>query len=198
MKSFIQFFYEAYSDLGKLSPEQLQKGYRLNPQDSDNFKEVDGRVFHDVLKVIMANDANRPPERKKGIMENLTLYSVEDYKKMKCFVGINNSSGFCIKGGDEIVSLFSSLDSAGDAAAAEAVKQGGRRLDCFAEQDGKGGIKNTGLYKLYSRNGFKIDKDLNIGEVGEPYSVQNGISYFVDDNGNVDPTNEKVVVFMKL
>lgn len=205
MKSFSQFFYESFSDLGNLSPEQLKKGQRLNPQDQGNFKQVDGRVFYNALKVVMANDEQRPlvqtptqPYTTKGIRKNITLYEVKDYQQMKCFLGKNNSSGFCIKDGDEIVSVFSSLGSSGDAAVVEAIKQGGRRLDCFAKQDGQGGIKNEGLYKLYSRHGFKIDTDLNTGDVGEPYSIQNGVSYYVDENGNVDPTNETVVVFMKL
>jgi hypothetical protein len=197
MKSFVQFFYEAFSDLGRLSPEQLRKGYRLNPSDQDNFKQVEGRVFHNVLNAIMKNDFTRG-EKSKKLKENLTLYSVKDYLQMKCFLGKNNSSGFCIKDGDELVSVFSSLDSSGNAAVKKAIEEGAKRLDCFATQDENGNILNDGLYKLYSRHGFKIDTALNIGQPNEPYSIQNGISYFVDDDGNVDPTNSTVVIFMKL
>lgn len=64
------------------------------------------------------------------------------------------------------------------------------------EQDGKGGIKPTGLYKLYSRNGFVIDTDKNDDTM--PYPVFNGISYYVDENGNIDRDAETVVVYMKL
>lgn len=201
MKSFIQFFYEAFSDLGKLSPEQLRKGQRLDPEDTDNFKQVDGRVFHNALSQIMKNDELRNktnPEMFKNLKGNLSLYGTKDYQSMKCFLGKNNSSGFCIKDGDELVSVFSSQESSGNAVVKKAIEEGAKRLDCFAKQDKEGNIVNIGLPKLYSRHGFKIDEDLNSGEPGEPYSIQNGISYFVDDNGNVDPTNETVVVFMKL
>lgn len=196
MKSFYQFFIEKYTDLGKLSPEQLQKGQRLDPNSEDNFKEIDGRIFHRILMKIMNSDLGRKVP--KNIKDNLTLYPVEDYMKMKCFIGKNNSSGFCIKDGDELVSVFSSQGSSGNALVQEAIKQGARRLDCFAEQDGEGGIVDKELYRLYSRNGFVIDKSLNSGNKGEAYSIQNGISYFVDEAGNVDPQNPKVVIFMKL
>lgn len=205
MKSFTHFFYESYSDMGKMTSNQLRKGQRLDPQAENNFKQVDGRVFHNALKVVMENDSRRPLEKSptqpyttKGIRHNLTLYEVKDYQQMQCFLGKNNSSGYCIKDSEEIVSLFSSLGSSGDAAVVDAIKHGGNRLDCFAKQDKQGGIKNEGLYKLYSRHGFQVDRDMNSGEVGEAYSIQNGISYFADDNGNVDPTNETIVIFMKL
>ena len=201
MRSFIEFFVEKYSDLGKLSPEQLRKGQRLDPRDVDNFKQVTGRVFHQALNNITKNDEFRrtlDPIHFKNIKNNLTVYPLTDYLKMKCFLGKNNSSGFCIKDGDELVSVFSSQESSGNAVVQEAIKQGVTRLDCFAKQDQHGNIKNEGLYKLYSRNGFIIDDNLNSGEPGQPYSIQNGISYFVDDNGNVDPQNENVVIFMKL
>jgi hypothetical protein len=126
-------------------------------------------------------------------MNNLSVYPVQDYQRMKCFLGKNNSSGFCIKDEDELVSVFSSQESSGNALVQEAIKQGATRLDCFATQDDKGNIKDEGLFRLYSRNGFVIDRTLNME--GE-YPVKNGISYFVDDNGNVDPTNPTVVIFM--
>lgn len=193
MKTFFQFFYEKYSDLGKLSPEQLTKGQRLDPQDSDNFKQVDGRVFYNVLTNIMNSDLSR--KIPKNIKKNLTLYPLVDYRKMKCFLGKNNSSGYCIKDGDELVSVFSSQGSSGNALVQDAIKEGARRLDCFATQDGQGGIVDEGLYKLYKRNGFVIDESVNMG--GE-YPVQNGISYFVNDAGEVDPTNPTIVIFMRL
>lgn len=43
---------EAYKDLGKLSDEILNKGQALSKDDSDNFQEVSGRVFHKIVVTI--------------------------------------------------------------------------------------------------------------------------------------------------
>ena len=193
MNSFSKFF-EAYSDMGKLSPQELKKGQLLEPVDGDNFKQVDGRVFHQALSRIIQNDTGRSSP--KGLLANLSLYGVKEYQKMKCFIGKNNSSGFVLKDGDELISVFSSMGASGNAVVVEAIKQGAKRLDCFAEQDENGNIMNNGLVSLYSRHGFMVDQDMNEGTPGEPYSVQNGVSYFVDDNGQLQPDNPKVVVFM--
>jgi hypothetical protein len=196
MKSFYQFFWEKFTDIGKLSPEQLRKGQRLEPNNPDNFQQVSGRVFFQALTNITKNDEFRKtvnPKFFKNIKNNLSVYPVQDYQRMKCFLGKNNSSGFCIKDSDELVSVFSSQESSGNALVQEAIRQGVTRLDCFATQDDRGNIKDEGLFRLYSRNGFVIDRTLNME--GE-YPVKNGISYFVDDNGNVDPTNPTVVIFM--
>lgn len=195
MESFAKFF-EAYNDMGKLSPEQLSRGQKLDADHTDNFQQVDGRVFHTAVSEIMQNDSQRKVP--KNIRQNLTLYEMKDYMTMKCFIGKNNSSGFAIKDGDELVSVFSSLGSSGDAAVKEAIKQGAKRLDCFAEQDQNGNVLNTSLVKLYSRHGFVVDQEMNSGTPGEAYSIQNGVSYFVDENEQVHPNNPTVVVFMKL
>lgn len=194
MKTFYQFFWEAFSDIGKLSPEILKKGYKLNSDDSEKFKPVDWRNFYKIINGYMRSDVSSSAP--KGIKDNITLYKPEEYAKMKCFVGPNNTSGYCIKDGDELVSVFSARESSGDAIVQSAIKNGARRLDCFAKQDGKGGIKNVGLFKLYSRNGFVIDTDKNDDTM--PYPVFNGISYYVDENGNIDRNAETVVVYMKL
>jgi hypothetical protein len=198
---YSEMLVEAFSDLGKLSPEQLTKGYRLNPNDEDNFKQVSGRVFHNALEVIKNNDDMREvtnPKYFKAIRKNLSTYPIAEYNAMKCFLGKNNSSGFCIKDGDELVSLFSSLESSGRAAASAAIENGATRLDCFATQDQNGNIKNEGLYKLYSSVGFVIDESLTTGELGTPYTIQNGISYFVGTDEVVNPNHPTVVVYMKL
>ena len=39
---------------------------------------------------------------------------------------------------------------------------------------------------------------MNTGKDGEPYSIQNGVSSYVNDNGEVEPNNPSVVVFMKI
>jgi len=204
MQSFIKFFYEDFNDLGKLSPEKLIRGQRLDPSEVDNFKQVDGRVFYDALKQIIQNDNSRAnPDHishkfYKNIKDSLSVYDISDYKKMRCFLGKNNSSGFVLKDGDELISVFSSLNSSGSALVKDAMKEGARRLDCFATQDENGNIQNEGLVKLYGRHGFHIDENMNDGTAGEAYAIQNGISYFVDESGNVEPKNPMVVVFMKI
>lgn len=40
----IDFILETFKDLGKLIPDQLKKGQRLDPDKEDYFKQVDGRV----------------------------------------------------------------------------------------------------------------------------------------------------------
>lgn len=202
MKSFTKFFYEAYSDMGKLSPEQLARGQRLDPEEHDNFKQVDGRVFHKIISQIINNDKFRCSTNAKyckHLIDNITVYDLKDYQTMKCFIGKNNSSGFAIKGGDELVSVFSSLEPSGNAVVKEAIKQGARRLDCFAEQDKGGNIMNIGLPKLYGNHGFKIDEGMTTGKDPRvPYTIVRGVSYFVNENEEVDLTNPKVVVFMSL
>jgi hypothetical protein len=198
MKTFYNFFWEAFSDIGKLSPEQLKISRKLTPEDSEKFKKVDWRSFYKIINAYMEADATRSsnPELFKDIKNNITIYKPEEYSKMECFVGPNNTSGYCIKDGDELVSVFSAGESSGDAIVKSAIRNGARRLDCFAEQDGNGSIKPTKLFKLYSRNGFIIDKDKNDDTM--PYPVFNGISYYVDEDGNIDRNAETVVVYMKL
>ena len=54
------------------------------------------------------------------------------------------------------------------------------------------------MFRLYSGFGFKIDKSMNIGKKGEPYSIIKGVSDYVDENEKVHPEDERVVIFMKL
>jgi hypothetical protein len=197
MKSFVQYFLEKYTDMGKLSPEQLRKGQRLDPNEEDNFRQVDGRVFHQALARIMENDAVSKISKK--LKENITIYDVSDYMKMECFLGKNNSSGFAIKEGDELVSVFSSQESSGNAIVKEAIQRGAKRLDCYATQDKEGNIMNIDLPRLYSRFGFRVDESLTTGDdPSVPYTIIKGISYFVNQNEEVELTNPKVVVFMKI
>jgi hypothetical protein len=117
---------------------------------------------------------------------------------MKCFLGKNNSSGFAIKNKNELVSVFSSQKSSGNAIVKKAIEEGAKKLDCFAIRDPKNKTISGDLYRLYSKNGFKIDKSLNDGTPGEKYAIINGVSDYVDDDGNVQPENECVVIYMKL
>jgi hypothetical protein len=192
---FYRLFEEAFNDMGRLSPEKLRRGQRLDPDDDDNFTQVNGKVFYNVVSKIRIADMGRPEP--KGL-ETLTVYDVKDYMNMKCFVGKNNSSGFAIKDGSELVSVFSSQESSGNALVRKAIEEGATHLDCYAKKDKNGNILNTGLVKLYRGHGFEIDKSLTTGKVGEPYSIQNGVSLYVNENEEVEPDNENVVVFMKL
>lgn len=116
---------------------------------------------------------------------------------MECYIGENNSSGYAIKDHDELVSVFSSQNASGDAIVQDAIKNGATHLDCFAIRDANGNISGN-LYTLYSRNGFKIDKNKNEGKPGEPFSIEQGVSSYVDDKGVVHPNDPRVVIFMKL
>lgn len=190
----LNLFLEAFKDMGKLSDDELKKGQRLSPDDKWNFKQVTGRVFYQAITKIKENDIARG-DKAKGL-DTLTIYNVNDYKNMNCYLGKNNSSGYCIAHGDELVSVFSSQGSSGKALVKSAVNKGAKRLDCFAIRDDKGNISGD-LYRLYSKFGFKIDKSMNEGEPGEAYSIEAGVSSYVDDNDNVHPDDPRVVIFMK-
>ena len=183
---------EKYSDLGKLSPEQLTKGQPLHAADSNNFKQVSGRMFNQIVTRLGKFDGLR--ESPKGL-HTLSVYSVEEYNKMQCFIGNNNTSGYAIKDGDELISVFSTAGRSGKAIMADAVKRGVSRLDCFARRDANGNIVGP-LVDLYSLYGFKIDTSMNQGNPDEPYAIVNGVSSFVNDSGQVEPDNPNVVVFM--
>lgn len=97
---------EDFRDIGKLSPDQLIRGQRLDPTDSENFTQVEGRVFFNVVSRIIKNDIARG-DSARGL-DTLTIYAVGDYNKMKCFLGKNNSSGYALTNTGELVSVFSS------------------------------------------------------------------------------------------
>lgn len=182
---------EAFVDIGKLPDEELKKGQALTG-DGEHFKKVKGRIFHLVITKMSKFDALR--EYPKGLGD-LTIYTVNEYNEMDCYIGVNNTSGFCVTKQGELVSVFSTAGSSGNAIVKEAIKRGARKLDCFAYRDTDGNIGGQ-LYKLYRRHGFEIDRNLNVGNEGEAYSIQNGVSSFVDENGIVHPEDERVVVFM--
>lgn len=187
---------EAFTDLEKLSPAELTKGQPLDPSDRGNFRRVDARVFHRTLTHLQSNDLAKLDAGvpSKGL-NTLTAYSVDEYRKMACFIGINNSSGFAVTRSGELVSVFSSQRSSGAAIVTAAVENGARHLDCFCLR--QGGRIEGALFRLYSRAGFKIDRDRNEGVPGEPMSIVRGISDFVDERGVVHPDDPRVVVFMR-
>ena len=192
MMKFKEYLLEKFKDLGKLSDDELKKGQRLSGDD-DDFTLVDARVFAKAIIKIKANDIARG-EKAKGL-DGLSIYSVGEYGKMKCYLGKNNSSGYAIKKTD-LVSVFSSQQSSANSLVKHAISNGAKTLDCFAER--VNGKISGALFGLYSKHGFKINKSMNDGKPGEAYSIQNGVSSFVDSAGNVDEDNKTVVIFMKL
>lgn len=182
---------EKYLDMGKLSKEDLLKGQRLKA--GEKFIEVEAKVFYKVISKIKVNDLAKG-DKSKGL-DTLTVYKINEYKDMKCYLGPNNSSGYALHG-SELVSVFSSQQSSGSAIVNSAIKNGAKHLDCFAERN-NGKISGQ-LYSLYGRNGFKIDDKMNSGKPGEVYSIQNGISSFVDENDEVQENDPRVVIFMKV
>lgn len=193
MTSFRQMLGEKFTDLGKLSDRELKKGQKLHG-DSDDFNEVDSRVFLKAITKIKSNDMAKG-EKAKG-MASLSIYKAREYSKMRCFLGKNNSSGYAIKDGD-LVSVFSTQGSSAKSLMTHAISNGAKTLDCFAIRDSDGVIDGV-LYNLYSKFGFKIDKSMNVGLKGKAYSIIKGVSDFVDDNDVVHPEDERVVIFMKL
>jgi hypothetical protein len=186
---------EAFKDIGKLSPDELKKGQYLNPNHDGNFVKVDGRVFFNAIRQIKHNDIERSNTGlpSKGLA-TLSFYNAGEYAKMKCYLGKNNSSGYCIDNGT-LVSVFSSQKSSGDAIMVDAIKNGAKKLDCYVTH--RNGKFEGPLYKLYTRHGFKVDTSFNTGKPGKPYTVTNGMSLYVNAQGKVEPDNPKVVVFMK-
>jgi len=112
---------EAFKDIGKLSPDQLTKGQYLNPNDSDNFVRVSGRIFYMAITKIKQNDIARANTGlpSKGL-ETLSFYNAGEYDKMECYLGKNNSSGYAIDHGT-LKSVFSSQKSSGDAIMVDAM-----------------------------------------------------------------------------
>ena len=82
------------------------------------------------------------------ISQMVHLYEYSEYTAMKCFLSSDNQSGFCIKSGNEIVSLFSTVKGRGKTLVCVAVDNGGSILDCF---DGY-------LTNFYEAFGFKVYK----------------------------------------
>jgi len=178
---------ETFKELGNLPPAQLVKG-----QTANSFKQVSGRMFNQIVTKMGKFDGLR--ESPKGL-NTLSVYPVEVYNKMQCFIGDNNTSGYAIKDGEELVSVFSTAGRSGKAIMVDAIKRGVSRLDCFALRDGNGNVVGK-LVDLYEQYGFKVDTNMNQGNPDEPYAIVNGVSSFVNDAGQVEPDNPNVVVFM--
>ena len=77
---------------------------------------------------------------------NLADYAASEFESMQCFISEDGMSGFALKGGDELVNVFSRVKGRGDAIVEAAVEAGAARLDCY---DGH-------LAALYGRHGFLV------------------------------------------
>jgi hypothetical protein len=77
---------------------------------------------------------------------NLADYTVGDFERMQTSLSEDGMSGFAIKGGGELVNVFSRVKGRGDAIVEAAVEAGAARLDCY---DGY-------LAALYGRHGFLV------------------------------------------
>jgi len=193
MTTFREYLDEKFNDMGKLSNDELKKGQKITTV--DDMVQVSGRVFHQAITKIKENDIAKG-DAAKG-MVTLSIYKTEEYTKMKCYLGKNNSSGYAIKSKD-LVSVFSTKKSSSQAIMKSAIENGAKTLDCFALRDIETGKIKGQLYELYSKYGFKINKSLNDGKKGEAYTIVNGVSDYVDDDENVHPEDPRVVIFMKL
>ena len=86
----------------------------------------------------------------------------QDERKSQCriFLSEDKKSGFVIKNGDDLVSVFSARGTnSGDAIVECAIAAGARRLDCF----------NTILPDLYARHGFVPVAKLKFNREFAPY-----------------------------
>jgi hypothetical protein len=81
------------------------------------------------------------------IGDMLTRYTPEEYAMMKMFLSPDKQAGYALKGGDELVSVFSTAGGRGKRIASESVLEGARKLDNY-DVRGK-------LPELYGSVGFK-------------------------------------------
>lgn len=81
------------------------------------------------------------------ISDMLTMYRPEEYALMRTFLSPDEMSGYALKDGDELVSVFSAAPGRGRQITEEAVLEGARRLDNF-DVEGK-------LPQLYGGAGFR-------------------------------------------
>lgn len=94
-------------------------------------------AFRDCLKQV----------RRSPYGSAVDVHPVEDYEGCDLYLTENGRTGFALRG-DELISVFSLPgEHGGDAAVAQAVRQGARRLDCYS-------IHHV-LPDFYARHGFR-------------------------------------------
>lgn len=117
-------------------------------------------------------------------LKELSVYPVKAYDRGSVYLSSDKKSGYAILNGDELVSVFSTEKGRGNDLMKDAIRNGAKRLDFFA--DLKNGKPTGALHGLYSKHGFKIDTSLN--DDGE-YPIINGISPVEGE--------DRAVVYMK-
>lgn len=105
-------------------------------------RQVDPELFAEAVR-----RAAPTPKGEMKISDMLTLYTPEEYALMRTFLSPDELSGYAIKDGDELVSVFSAAPGRGRQLTEEAVLEGARRLDNF-DIEGK-------LPQLYGGAGFR-------------------------------------------
>lgn len=114
------------------------------------------RAFHDAI-------ANEQAKLKYG--SAVDVHAVGQYKSMRLYVTADGLSGFALKKGDELVSVFSSVSGRGQAIVQQAVSQGAMRADCYAIPSS---IHPEGyLPYLYAKGGFVEIARVDINEAFE-------------------------------
>ena len=117
----------------------LLGGRQLRPANADQFYRA-------------VSQAMPVPKGDINIGDMLTQYSPEEYAMMKMFLSPDQQAGYALKGGDELVSVFSVPGGRGQSIAEDAVLRGARRLDNYdvrgklPELYGSVGFEETGRY----------------------------------------------------
>lgn len=147
-KSALLVFEQSLLDLGYIgySTHSVVKCFAPIPVNRDyDVREVTEADAEEFSNSVLAA---REVHKNFGVDKQLTLYSVEDYKTMRLFIGRDKTAGFALQG-DNIISVFSHpflSPGASPNLLDLAVRNGGRRVDIF----------DTYLPKLYAREGFRV------------------------------------------
>jgi hypothetical protein len=110
------------------------KGRKFLPAQADEFYQAVNRAMPQAKGDILIGDM-------------LSQYTPEEYAMMRMFLSPDKKSGYALKGGDELVSVFSEPGGRGRRIAQEATLEGARKLDNYDVR----GV----LPKLYGSVGFK-------------------------------------------
>ena len=128
--------------LNKNEKEVLKKKNKQKPEEegSVKYKKSHHDDFHQALSRASAINPH--------ISSNVNIYHPHEYAKMKTFLSNDKKSGYAIKAGGELVSVFSSEKRRGDGLVWNAKANGAKKLDAF---DGY-------LSDFYKKHGFKEHK----------------------------------------
>lgn len=124
--------FEALAKLLKTAPEFLNK---LKPK----YTKADPSEFLNIVDKF----------RKESDLAsaNIHPYNLDDYKNMQVYLSPDKKSGYAIKNGNELVSVFSTEKGRGDDIVQDAIRAGAKKLDAYDI--------NNKLPSLYNKFGFK-------------------------------------------